>query len=131
MTQLLPCPFCCGDAEMDTRQGYRAINGNFGSRCVIYCLKCTAEQSFCKEDWDGDRENLAIYVTELWNARAPDPMAARLAEALREAVTLVRLWHNMPIRDEALAASNWDLYQSSPEMKRINAVLRAYEESRK
>lgn len=62
---------------------------------------------------------------------APDPLTERLAEALREAVTLVRLWHNMPIRDEALAASNWDLYQNSPEMKRINAVLRAYEESRK
>ncbi len=51
---------------------------------------------------------------------------ARLREALTEAVSLIKAWHNIDRRrilTEKEYDAMWQLYQQSPEMRRINAVL--------
>lgn len=70
---LLPCPFCGGEAELDTQRGYRALSsGRLGNACAAYCTKCEADMTICLEDVPGwSLEEAAQYVTECWNARAP------------------------------------------------------------
>lgn len=70
---LLPCPFCGGEAELDTQRGYRALSsGRLGNACAVYCTKCEADMTICLEDVPGwTVEEAAQYVTERWNTRAP------------------------------------------------------------
>ena len=52
--------------------------------------------------------------------------ADRIYHALEDAKNLIHLWHNMgnvDIEDDRA----WDLYQKSPEMKRINETLAEFE----
>ncbi len=68
MAALLPCPFCGGDAEMDTQQAYRNIStGNLENAIAVYCLGCGAHHSMCYRDVDGREPEMVI---ELWNQRA-------------------------------------------------------------
>lgn len=70
---LLPCPFCGGEAELDTQRGYRALSsGRLGNACAAYCTKCEADMTTCLEDVPGwSLDEAAHYVTECWNTRAP------------------------------------------------------------
>lgn len=70
---LLPCPFCGGEAELDTQRGYRALSsGRLGNACAAYCTKCEADMTICLEDVpDWSVEEAAQYVTERWNTRTP------------------------------------------------------------
>lgn len=65
---LLPCPFCGGEAEMDTRQGYLALGtGRLGNRIAAYCRSCNADMGVCVEDVpDIEPEQVA----DMWNRRA-------------------------------------------------------------
>jgi hypothetical protein len=66
--ELKPCPFCGGDAEMDTRQGYtNYFNGRPETGIAIYCRACGVQQMICRGDVpDVEPE----HVIELWNRRA-------------------------------------------------------------
>lgn len=70
-TNLLPCPFCGGEAELDTAQAYRALSGGaLGSRAVVYCTRCGADMGFCYEDARGTpREDIVNQVVDDWNRR--------------------------------------------------------------
>ena len=64
---LKPCPFCGGDAELDTRQSYRNIStGNLETAIAIYCLGCGVHQSICRGDVPDVEPEM---VVELWNRR--------------------------------------------------------------
>jgi len=70
-TELKSCPFCGGDAELDTMQGFRAlVNGNMEDRTVVYCTSCNADMGMCHSD---NREltprQLTEVVIEAWNTR--------------------------------------------------------------
>lgn len=58
------CPFCGGTAEIDTRQGYRSLEGEIGSAIAVYCVKCSAQISICREDVP---EIYPEWVIALWN----------------------------------------------------------------
>jgi hypothetical protein len=61
--KLLPCPFCGGDAEIDTRRGYRQLpTGVVGSGVAIYCT---------------DREDRRADLAGAWNKRAAEAAAFR------------------------------------------------------
>lgn len=71
-TTLLPCPFCGGDAEMDTQRSYRAMSprADIGHGVAIYCTKCSADMMHCYEDHAGtDKEDLWADLAGLWNRR--------------------------------------------------------------
>lgn len=82
--ELKPCPFCGGEAELDTRQAYRALSGGtLGSRAAVYCARCDADMGFCYEDAPGiPREDIVNQVVDDWNRRAPSPDMREAVEAL-------------------------------------------------
>ncbi len=68
MQELKKCPFCGGDAELDPRQGYRALGtGRMGNRVVAYCRDCGADMGVCIEDVP---DITPEQVAEMWNRRA-------------------------------------------------------------
>ena len=85
--KMLPCPFCGGEAELDTAQNYRAINGHFGNRVVVYCADCGADQGTCVEDVPDIHPNEVI---ERWNKRAALPPRELLREALSALAEIAR-----------------------------------------
>jgi hypothetical protein len=52
--------------------------------------------------------------------------ADRIYHALEDARDLIHLWHNMGQKDIEDDTA-WELYQHSPEMKRINETLKEFE----
>lgn len=70
--ELLPCPFCGGDAAIDTMRNYRSIsNGALKQGVTIYCGSCAAEMMHCYEDHPGtDQGDLRADLVVAWNRRA-------------------------------------------------------------
>jgi hypothetical protein len=68
---LLPCPFCGGDAELDTMREYRSLSGYYAHEVVIYCVgDCQAEIGICHEDVpEASTDDLVAEVTKHWNTR--------------------------------------------------------------
>lgn len=67
---LRACPFCGGAAEIDTQQGYRAMRtGNIGTSIAIYCTKCPASMSICREDVPDIEPE---WLVGEWNRRADE-----------------------------------------------------------
>jgi len=84
--ELKPCPFCGGDAELDTMQGYRALSsGRLGNRATVYCTRCGADMGFCYEDAPGTpSEDIVNQVVDDWNRRSVNSLPA-LVKALEAA----------------------------------------------
>lgn len=76
--ELKPCPFCGGDAELDTMQGYLALSsGRLGNRATVYCTRCGADMGFCYEDAPGTpSEDIVNQVVDDWNRRAVNSLPA-------------------------------------------------------
>lgn len=69
--ELKACPFCGGDAEMDTQQGYTNFaTGRTETGIAIYCRDCGAQHMICRGDVPDIEPE---HVIELWNRRAPSP----------------------------------------------------------
>lgn len=68
---LLACPFCGGDAEADTLQGFRRMkDGNISTAVAIYCTKCTVQMSMCRDDFpEYQPDDLLTILTDAWNCR--------------------------------------------------------------
>jgi hypothetical protein len=89
--KLKPCPFCGGEAELDTRRAYRNLStGQIGDAVAIYCLWCSADMSACRADHSGlDDEDIVHMVTEMWNRRS----TSAAVRGMRDALTpLVKAW---------------------------------------
>lgn len=69
---LLPCPFCGGEAELDSQRGYAQYpSGKPGSGVAIYCATCSADMHLCREDMpDISTEEMVGVLTNEWNRRA-------------------------------------------------------------
>lgn len=79
----------------------------------------------CKSDMDDEMLDLAHEAER--EITAKDARVASLEAALTEAVELIKAWHNMDwhrMLTEEEYETMWQLYQQSPEMKRINAALK-------
>jgi hypothetical protein len=63
---LRDCPCCGSPAEIDTRQGYRGMDGKHGEAIAVYCTGCSLTVSICKEDVPGVQPE---EVVQLWNRR--------------------------------------------------------------
>ena len=69
MADLLPCPFCGGDAETDGSRAFLALpSGQLGYAVAVYCTECPADISLCLLDVP---EATVEMVVELWNKRTP------------------------------------------------------------
>lgn len=55
MTELKPCPFCGGEAILET------VDGNSPEECYIYCPECDFESGVYSEP---------KFIVEKWNRRA-------------------------------------------------------------
>lgn len=45
---------------------------------------------------------------------------------LHEAMAVIKIWHGMSSVNESQALAEWELYQKSPEMVRLNALIKKY-----
>lgn len=70
-TELKPCPFCGGEAEHDSLQGFLALGTRtIEDRNTVYCLSCSGEVGQCYSDHENiNPEELSALVIEEWNTR--------------------------------------------------------------
>ena len=125
MSELKPCPFCGGEAEADTMQGFRAMaSGRLENAAAIYCRDCSAQMSFCYSDEpDIPREDVMANLVVAWNTRA-DLSDALLREAM-DALQWLREVTEPPDR-------NCSCHRSAPcgWCEEHAAVAEAHEETR-
>lgn len=68
--ELKPCPFCGGDAEIDTSQSFRHYqNGQLLDQVSVYCVDCSANISWYPGYLNLDRCETIEFCIEAWNAR--------------------------------------------------------------
>jgi len=69
-TELLPCPFCGGVAELDHYQPFRAYRtGEPLDQPAVYCTECSAQIAHYPKDIGLDRTDTAELVMAAWNTR--------------------------------------------------------------
>jgi Lar family restriction alleviation protein len=68
MTELKPCPFCGGEAILET------VDGNSPEECYIYCPECDFESGVYSEP---------KFIVEKWNRRAENGNALWAREGAR------------------------------------------------
>lgn len=88
--ELKCCPFCGGEAESDSRRGYRNIStGNPENAAAIYCTKCSADMTWCYRDTpEIERDHVMKLLIEQWNTRATASLQGEDAvERVAHAVT--------------------------------------------
>lgn len=71
---LASCPFCGGDAESDTMQGFRRMeDGQMSNAVAVYCTKCTAQMTMCHADFpEYAPDDMLTILTNAWNLRVPN-----------------------------------------------------------
>ena len=109
--ELKPCPFCGGEAELDTSQAYRALSGGaLGFRAVVYCARCGADMGFCYEDAPGTpREDIVNQVVDDWNRRAPSPDMREAVEARREITSMIEMLERLAAGDTIHFSQDGDM----------------------
>ena len=93
MTDLKSCPFCNGEAEMDTSRYFAKLGGGTGKAVSIYCRECSADYTICRDDVpELSAEDCVVLVETAWNTRHLTPMeaaAGAMLEALAELATVL------------------------------------------
>jgi hypothetical protein len=71
--ELLPCPFCGGEAEADHGQPFwHYATGKTSHQAAIYCRDCTGNLTLCHDDHPGaSPDDLVAELIAAWNRRAP------------------------------------------------------------
>lgn len=65
------CPFCGGNAESDTAQGFYKSDGSISNAVAIYCTKCDVQMSKLWSEYpELDPDNIIKILRHLWNCRA-------------------------------------------------------------
>ena len=85
--KLKPCPFCGGQAELDTLQSFRAfVSGKIETAVAVYCTACSAEISVCVSDVPDIQPEQLV---DMWNTQSPvedlSALVQRLVRRLRKA----------------------------------------------
>lgn len=63
------CPFCGGQAELDTKRGFREfVSGKISDAVAVYCTQCSAEISVCIPDVPDIQPEQLV---DMWNTRTP------------------------------------------------------------
>lgn len=70
---LKPCPFCGGDAELDTQRAYRElVSGKIAHSVAVYCRVCNADMSVDPDEcFAGDASIARAEMIDAWNNRKP------------------------------------------------------------
>ncbi len=94
---LLPCPFCGGEAEMDSRRAYAALASphRVFDAVAIYCLGCSADMSEDPREAGVSRDDAIYAVRERWNTRAASPVAGAEAVATPDAIVARVYFHTI------------------------------------
>lgn len=104
LPELLPCPFCGGEAESDLSQPFRHYyTGEPLSQPAVYCTVCSAQIAHYPGDVDLSRDETMDLALTAWNTRADSHH--RLVEALREAIGAIEDDTGL---DEAICCSGHD-----------------------
>lgn len=88
---LLPCPCCGGEAEVDTARGFWSFPERMmRDEAAIYCLECNLEVSCTYENCTNDymQEQVQKEIIAQWNTRTDDPMIAAAPDMYAALVTI-------------------------------------------
>lgn len=78
-------------------------------------------QALAEKSWEALQQDRDAYSREMVRLERALGIAK---EGLQKAIETIEGWHNMHLPVD-LKDGLWELYQQSPEMKRINAALKA------
>ena len=87
---------------------------------VCTCLKCGMETDHFRDGYCK-----SCYLKKN-NTETPQTYADKLYHALKNAKETIHIWHNIG-QSNPYDDTIWNLYQNSPEMKRINEILKEFE----
>lgn len=99
-TELLPCPFCGGEAELLHEDAMRGL----GKSVSVWCPNCGARTG---KSWSGNREAIAA-----WNTRAIEAAEADLLGKALEALRMV----------SSIRPANWDDGEDDEMIASFNVV---------
>lgn len=96
---LKPCPFCGGEADLDTNQAYRALlSGTVGKAIAAHCTKCDASIQVCFRDVPDITPEA---VAEMWNTQ---PVLDNVTMLVRRLAYQLRRYNPAsPLAAEAVA----------------------------
>lgn len=85
--KLKPCPFCGGQAELDSKRAFREfLSGKTSDSIAVYCTKCCVEISVCVPDVPDIQPEQVVYM---WNTQPLvedlSALVQRLVQRLRKA----------------------------------------------
>ena len=101
--KLKPCPFCGGQAELDSKQAFREfVSGKISDAVAVYCTKCSAEISVCVPDVPDIQPEQLV---DMWNTQSPvedlsalvQRLVRHFAKPLQTMSCQTRLWNTYDV----------------------------------